>query len=104
VCSIFMRDGVRGVYTPIGHHMKTLATTFSSQPNPKPLVAYKVLGHPRAVFHPCMCGLCVGADVVAAVLIGYDDVEVAVRTTTRRRRLLLTTSSTPMLEYVGPLL
>jgi hypothetical protein len=87
VRSIFMRGGVRGVYMPIGHHMKTLAATFSSWPNPKPLVAYKVLAHPRTAFHPCTCGLCVGADVVAAVLIGYDDVEVAVGMTTRRRRL-----------------
>jgi hypothetical protein len=33
-----------------------------------------------------MCGLYGGAAVVDAVLIGYDDMEVAVGMTTRRRR------------------
>jgi hypothetical protein len=37
-------------------------------------------------------------------LIGYDDVEVATRTTTRRRWLWSTTSSTPMRDYIGSLL
>jgi hypothetical protein len=38
------------------------------------------------MFHPCTCGLCGDAVVIAAALIGYDDVEVAVGTTMRRRR------------------
>jgi hypothetical protein len=58
---------------PTSHHMTTLATT-SSRPNPKTLAAREVLAHPRAMFHPCMCGLCGGAAAVAAALIGYDDV------------------------------
>jgi hypothetical protein len=33
-----------------------------------------------------MCGLCRDTVVVAAVLIGYDDIKVAVEMTTRRRR------------------
>jgi hypothetical protein len=45
-----------------------------------------------------------GAAVVAAAPIGYNDVEVAVRTTTRRRRSLTTTSSTLMRDYVGLML
>jgi hypothetical protein len=36
-------------------------------------------------FHPYTCGLHGGVVVLAAALIGYDDVEVAVKTTTRRR-------------------
>jgi hypothetical protein len=55
------------VYTP-RHHVKTLAST-SSRHNPKTLAAREVLAHPRAVFHPCTCGLCGGATVVATVLI-----------------------------------
>jgi hypothetical protein len=32
-----------------------------------------------------MCGLCIGAAAVAAALIGYDDVKVAVKTIMRKR-------------------
>jgi hypothetical protein len=52
--------------------LKTLAATPSS-PNPKVLVAREVLAHQRAAFHPCTRGLCGGDTVVAATLIGYDD-------------------------------
>jgi hypothetical protein len=45
----------------------------------------EALGHPRAAFHPCKCGLCRGTAAIAAALIDYDDVEVAAGTTTRRR-------------------
>jgi hypothetical protein len=102
-CSINLRGGARGnrdAYTP---PRETLATT-SSQPNPETLAAREVLAHPRAAFHPYMCGLHGGATAVAAALIGYDDVEVAVGTTTRRRRSRSTTSSTPTRDYVVPLL
>jgi hypothetical protein len=58
------------------HHVKTLATTSSSRPNPKTLVTREVLAHPHVMFYLCMCGLCVGAATVATALIGYDDVEV----------------------------
>jgi hypothetical protein len=60
--------------------------------------------HTCMTFHPYTCGLCGCATSVAAALIGYDDVEVAVMTTTRRRRSWLTTFSTPMCNYIGSLL
>jgi hypothetical protein len=63
---------------------ETLATA-SSRSNSKVLATRVVLAHPRAAFHPCTCGLRRGAAAVAVVLIGYDDVKVATRTTTRRR-------------------
>jgi hypothetical protein len=72
----------RGTHTPTRYHVKTLDTT-SSQPNPEILAVREVLAHPHAVFYPYTCGLRRGA---AAVLISYDDVEVAIRMITRRRR------------------
>jgi hypothetical protein len=81
-----MRGGARGAYTPTHHHMKTIAATSSSQPNPETLATSDVLAHPRTMFHPCTCGLRGGAAAVATALISYDDMEVAVGTTTRRRR------------------
>jgi hypothetical protein len=45
-----------------------------------------MLAHPRAAFHPRTCGLHRGAAAVAAALIGYDEVRVAVEMITRRRR------------------
>jgi hypothetical protein len=83
-------------YTP---PCETLAA-ISSRPNSEALATREVLAHPWAVLHPCTCGLCRGA----AALIGYDDVEVAVRTTMRRRRSWSTTSSTLTRDYVGSLL
>jgi hypothetical protein len=101
-CSINMRGGLG---TPTLHHVKTLAaTSSSSQLNPETLVAREVLAHPRVVFHPCMCGLCGGAAAVAATLISYNVVEVAVGTITRSSRSWSTTSSTPTCDYVGLLL
>jgi branched-subunit amino acid transport protein len=64
----------------------------------------EVLAHLRVVFHACTCGLCRGVAAVAAALIGYDDVEVAVGTTTRRRWSWSTTSFTSTCNYVGSLL
>jgi hypothetical protein len=55
-CSINMWGGAKGTYTPIRHHVKTLAAT-SSRPNPETLVACEVLAHPRVIFHPYTCGL-----------------------------------------------
>jgi hypothetical protein len=81
---------------PSWHHL------FSAQP--KALAAHKVLAHPHAAFHPFTCGLRGGAAAVAATLISYDDVEVAVGMTTRRRRAWSSTSSTPTRDYVEPLL
>jgi hypothetical protein len=80
-----MRGRVRGRYTPTCHHVKTLAAT-SSWLDPKTLATCEVLAHPHAAFHPYMCGLRRGAAAVAAALIGYDDMEFAVRMTTRMRR------------------
>jgi hypothetical protein len=74
-----MRGGARGAETPTCHHVKTLAATSSSRPNPKALAAREVLAHPHTVFHP-------DAAMIAAVLIGYDDMEVATGMTTRKRR------------------
>jgi hypothetical protein len=82
------------------HHVKTLDTT-SSQPNPEILAACEVLAHPHTVFYPYTCGLHRG---VAAVLISYDDVKVAIGMITRRRRSWLTTYSTLTRDYVGSLL
>jgi hypothetical protein len=64
---------------------KTLAAT-SSQPNNEALDARVVLAHPRVVFHPYTSGLHESVATIAAALIRYNDVEVAVGTTTRKRR------------------
>jgi hypothetical protein len=85
VYSINMNGGVRGAPMPIRHHVKTLAATFS-RPNPEILAACEVLAHSRVMFHPYTYELHGDAAAVAATLIGYNDVWVAVRTTTRRRR------------------
>jgi hypothetical protein len=74
----------RGADTPTHHHVKNLVAT-SSRPNSEALLVRAVLAHIRATFHPCTCELCGGADVIAAALIGYDDVMVATGTTMRRR-------------------
>jgi hypothetical protein len=97
-----MRGRARGeeIYTP---PRETLAAT-SSRPNSEALPACVVLEQPRAAFHPCTCGLYGGATAVASTLIGYDEVEVAARTTIWRRQSWTTTSSTPMCDYVGLLL
>jgi hypothetical protein len=64
---------------------ETLAVA-SSQSNSKALAAHVVLAHPHVTFYPCTCRLRRGAATVVTVLIGYDDVNVAIETTTRRRR------------------
>jgi hypothetical protein len=81
-----MRDRARGAYMPTCHYVKTLAATSSSQPNHETVAACEVLAHPCAAFHPCTCELRGGAVVVAVVLIGYGNVEVAAMPTMRRRR------------------
>jgi hypothetical protein len=87
-------------YTP---PCETLATT-STWPNTEALAMHLVLAHPRAVFHPCTCGLRGGAAVVVAVLNSYHDVEATTGMTTRRRWSWTTTSSTPTHDYIGLLL
>jgi hypothetical protein len=92
--AINTRGGVRGdihTYTP---PRGTLAAT-SSRPKPETLAVREVLAHLRATFHLCMCGLYGDIAVVAAALIGCDDMEVAVGTTT---------FSTPTRDYDGSLL
>jgi hypothetical protein len=69
-------------YTPARETLSAAA----SRSNSEVLAARVVLAHPRTMFHPCMRGLYGGAATVAAALIGYDDVVVAVGTTTKRRR------------------
>jgi hypothetical protein len=59
--------------------------TAASWLNSEALAVRVVLAHPCTTVHPYTCGLCGGAAAVVAALIGYDNVEVAVRTTTRRR-------------------
>jgi hypothetical protein len=81
-----MRGWSRGAYAPTRHHVETLAATSSSRRNLRTLATCEVLAHPRAAFHPCTCGLCGCAAMVAAVLISYDDVEIAAGTTMRRRQ------------------
>jgi hypothetical protein len=58
----------------------------ASQLNSEAIAVRMVLAHPRAAFHPCTCGLYGGAVAVAAALICYDDVEVAIETTMRMRQ------------------
>jgi hypothetical protein len=100
-CSINKGAGLgtwlRCVYKP---PPETLAAS-SSRPNSEALAACMVLEHPHAAFHPCTCGLHKSVAVVAAVLIGYDHVEVVAETTTRRRRSRSTTFSTPMCDNIG---
>jgi hypothetical protein len=55
------------------------------EPNVETLAGHEVLAHRRMTFHPRTCGLRRCIDVVAATLIGYVDVRVAVGTNTRRR-------------------
>jgi hypothetical protein len=83
-------------YTP---PRETLAVA-ASRPNSEALATRVVQAHPRATFHPRMCGLLGGT----VVLFDCDNVEVAVGMTTRRRRSWSTTSSTPTRDYVGSLL
>jgi hypothetical protein len=73
-----------GGLTPNASPRETLATT-SSQLNSEAIAVCVVLAHPHMVFHLHTCGLHRGAAVVAAALIGYDNVEVAAETTTWRR-------------------
>jgi hypothetical protein len=86
VYSINMRGRARSAYTSTRHHVKTLPATSSSRPNSKTLAMRVVLAHTSVTFYPYTCGLCGGAATVVVVMISYDDVEVATRTTTRRRR------------------
>jgi hypothetical protein len=81
-----MRGGARGGLTPYMPPRETLTTT-SSRSNSEALVVHMVLTHLHTAFYPYMCGLRKDVVVVAAALIGYDDVDVAVGTTTRRRLL-----------------
>jgi hypothetical protein len=76
-----MRGGARGASTPYTLPRETMAAA-SSLPNSEALATRVVLAHPRAAFYPCRCGLRGGA---AATLIGYDDVEVAVKMIMKRR-------------------
>jgi hypothetical protein len=80
-----MRGEARGEHTPRCHHVTTLAAT-SSRVNSKTLPTREVLAHARVVFHPYMCRLRGGTAVIAAMFIGYDDVEVAIGMTMRRRQ------------------
>jgi hypothetical protein len=98
-----MRGGARSILRPYMAPRETLATT-STRLNSEDLVVHVVLTHPRAAFHPYTCRLCRGTAMIAAALIGYDNVKVATETTARKRRSWSTTSSTPMRDYVGSLL
>jgi hypothetical protein len=80
-----MRGGVRGGLMPYVSPHETLTDT-SSRPNSEALAAHVMLAHSRAAFHLCTCGLRRGVVVIAAALIGYDHVKVAVEMATRRRR------------------
>jgi hypothetical protein len=98
-----MRGGTRGGLMPYTPPHETLATT-SSRPNSKALVGHVLLAHPRVSFHPYTCGHRRGTVVVAAALIGYDDITFATKTTTWRRRSWSTTSATLMHDNIGSLL
>jgi hypothetical protein len=92
-CSINIRGGVRGAINTRLHGITW-----------NPSCHLHSAKHQRAVLHPCTCGLCRGATVVAVALIGYDDVKVAAEMTTARRRSWSITSSTLTRDYVGSLL
>jgi hypothetical protein len=79
-----MRGGVRGATHAYTLPCETLVVA-SSRSIFEALAAREVLAHPRAMFHPCICGLHRAAVVVAAALIGYDHKKVAGTTTSRRR-------------------
>jgi hypothetical protein len=85
VCSINMRGGARGGSMPDMPPCKTLAAT-PSWLNSEALAACMVLAHPRAAFHLRTRGLHRGTTAVAAALIGFDDVKVAVEMKTTRRQ------------------
>jgi hypothetical protein len=84
-CSINMTGAARGGLMSHTPPRETLAAA-SSRPNPEALATRVVLAHPYAMFHSCMCGFNRDVVVVAAALIGYDDIKVVAETTTRRRR------------------
>jgi hypothetical protein len=72
MCSINTRGGARGEIYTYTSPRETLAT-ISSRPNSETLALCEVLAHPRAIFHPCTCGVRGGTTVVAVALISYDD-------------------------------
>jgi hypothetical protein len=80
-CSINMRGGIRDGLTPYTPPRKTLAV-ISSGSNSEALGV--VLAHPHVTFHPYTCRLRRSVVIVAAVLIGYDHIKVAVETIIRR--------------------
>jgi hypothetical protein len=85
-----MRGGARGAYTPIHHHMKTLAAQGASTPT---------RGVPSLyvwTLWRCCYGCC------CADRLRWHGVVVV--TTTRRRRSWSTTFSTLTRNYIGPLL
>jgi hypothetical protein len=51
---------------------ETLAAA-ASRPISEALAVRVVQAHPRAVFHPCTCGLHGEVAVVVVALIGYND-------------------------------
>jgi hypothetical protein len=79
-----MRGEAKSVVDAYMPSRETLATA-SCRVNSEVLAVRVVLVHSYMMFHPCTCRLCRCAVAVAATLIGYDDMEVAVRTITRRR-------------------
>jgi hypothetical protein len=79
---LYKYEGRRHAYMP---PRETLAAA-SSRVNSEALDTRVVLAYSHAVFHPCMCELCRDIVVVAAALIGYDNIEIAAGTTTRRKR------------------
>jgi hypothetical protein len=67
-----MKGRVRGeidAYTPPRETLAAAVSRLNSEAQP----ARVMLAHPRTAFHPCTCRLCRDTTVVAAVLIGYDD-------------------------------
>jgi hypothetical protein len=103
-CFINIRAGLGAYIRLHATTWKTIAATSSSRPNHEALAASEVLAHPCVTFHLCTCGLRWGAAMIPAVLISYDDMEVATGMTMRRRRSWSTTSSTLKRDYVGRLL
>jgi hypothetical protein len=102
-CSINIKAGLGAWLTDVCIPPRETLAAASCRSNSEAQATRVVLAHPRAAFHPCMCGLRRGIAVIVAALIGCDDVEFAAGTTTRSRSWS-TTFSTSTRDYVGSLL
>jgi hypothetical protein len=102
-CSINIKAGLGAWLTDVCTPPRETLAAASCRSNSEAQATRVVLAHPRAAFHPCMCGLRRGVAAIVAALIECDDVEFAAGTTTRSRSWS-TTFSTSTRDCVGSLL